>query len=375
MRALKHATKLLNDSLRERGHERTSLSHRRARAAAEQVLGRSRDVTDASIDELRLVHRGDCDVYQARAGSHRFVLHTGPEAIVGQLHDNLVRLEAIGGEGLPRAIGWAPPAAEGTDRTAVLVSTWLAGAELSARTFGSKPWSNLCHLLLRLHGLPAEGEPGPRRRPAHDPCLFPALAADLEEAVRTHRIPIPIDHLREHLGAMTEYANLHSGAFSVRPRLIHTDLSRSNVVVDGPRAGIVDWMDLGPGDYAYDLASLKFAMDSVRPRDSAKLLQQQAREYRAAFDDSSLERRMRFFLALPALVRANTYARHAASYPPGRAWRVRTCYLHSVAQWRSPLRLDGEDAGAPAVPTDHRPLPPGPPLRALFYLAANRRAV
>ena len=57
------------------------------------------------------------------------------------------------------------------------------------------------------------------------------------------------------------------------------------------------------------------------------------------------------------------------------ARRVRTCYLHSVAQWRSPLRLDGADAGAPAVPTDHQPLPPGPPLRALFYLAANRRAV
>jgi aminoglycoside phosphotransferase (APT) family kinase protein len=328
-----------------------------------------------SIDELRLIQRGECDVYRARAGSHDLILHAGAEVAVRQLYDNLLMLEQIDGEGLPRAIGWAPPTAGSSHGPAVLLTTMLEGVELSSRTFSPVAWDNLCRLLMRVHALPAEGEPVARRRPVHDAASFPALAAELEEAVRTHRLPIPLDRVRGHLDSIAEYTQIHSAAFEVRLMLIHTDLSRANVVIDGPRAGIVDWLDLGPGDYAYDLASLKFAMDSVRPRDSATLLQEHARLYQAFFDDSTLELRMRFFMALVGLVRAHSYALHTRPYPPGRAWRVRTCYLHSEAQWRSPLRLEGTDAGAPAVPTDHRPIPPTPPLRALYYMASNRRPI
>ena len=345
-----------------------------ARALAEQILGR-KGFTNASVDELRLIQHGECDVYRGRAGRHDLVLHMGAETVIRQLHDNLLMLEQIDEEGLPRAIGWAPIRNGSADGRAVVVTTLLAGVELTSRSFNPEAWSSLCRLLLRLHGLPADGEPHVRRRPVHDALSFPALAAQLEEAVRAHRLQIPLDRLRGHLESIAEYAQVHAAAFSVRPMLIHTDLSRSNVVVDGPRAGIVDWLDLGPGDYAYDLASLKFAMDSVRPSDSATLLRQQARLYRAVFDDSTLELRMRFFLALVGLVRAHSYARHAMPYPPGRAWRVRTCYLHSEAQWSSPLRLEGDQVGAPAVPTDHRALPPSAPLRALFYLASNRRSL
>jgi Ser/Thr protein kinase RdoA (MazF antagonist) len=284
-------------------------------------------------------------------------------------------LEQIDGEGLPRAIGWAAPAAGASHGPAVLVTTMLSGVELSTRTFSPAAWNNLCRLLLRLHSLPADGEPAVRHRPVHDAPSFSTLAAELEDAVRTHRLPIPLDRLRGYLDSIAEYTQIHSAAFEVRPRLIHTDLSRANVLIDGPKAGIVDWLDLGPGDYAYDLASLKFAMDSVHPRDSATLLQQLARLYQVVFDDSTLELRMRFFMALVGLVRAHSYALHTGPYPPGRAWRVCTCYLHSEAQWRSPLRLEGANAGAPAVPTDHRPLPPSKPLRALFYLASNRRPI
>ena len=344
-----------------------------ARAVAEQVLLHE-GFPQPSIDVLHLVQRGECDVYRARAGSHELVLHTGPEQVVEQLHDNLVTLEQIEGEGVPRVIGWtAPPDCE--HGPAVLITSLIAGLELSGRTFKREAWADLCDLLLRLHRLPAVAESSGRRRPVHDAASFPALAAQLEEAVQRHRLPIRLDRLRGHLSAMAEYARLHAAAFNVRPKLIHTDLSRANVLIDGPKAGIVDWLDLGPGDYAFDLASLKFAMDSVRPGDSAKLLKEQASLNRALFDDSTLELRMRFFLALVGLVRAHSYAHHARPYPPGRAWRVRTCYLHSEAQWRSPLRLEGPEVGAPAVMTDHRPLPPTPPLRALFYLASNRRSI
>jgi hypothetical protein len=344
-----------------------------ARAIAEQILlnGGCSD----PIEGLQLIQRGECDVYRARAGSHELVLHAGAEVAVHRLYDNLLMLEQIEVEGLPRAIGWAPPTAGSSHGPAVLITTKLEGVELSASTFSPPAFEDLCLLLLRLHSMPSDGEPDGRRRPLHDAATFPELAEELEDAVRTHRLQVPLDRLRRHLDAIAEYTQIHSDVFKVRPMLIHTDLSRANVLIDGPRAGIVDWLDLGPGDYAYDLASLKFAMDSVRPDVSAILLQRVARRYQILFDDSTLELRMRFFMALVGLVRAHSYALHTRPYPPGRTWRVRTCYLHSESQWRSPLRLEGAEAGAPAVPTDHRRLPPTPPLRALFYLASNRRQI
>lgn len=353
-------------------HERADAAF--ARGMAEQIL-MSRGFSDASVQEQRVMQRGECVVYRARAGRHDLALHVGAEAVISQLYDNLLTLEQIDGDGLPRAIGWAAMRARSADRLAVLVTTLRAGVELSGRSFSPAAWNDVCRILLSLHSLRADPEPAGRRRPVHDAPSFPALADELEKAVRMHRLPIPLDRLRGHLDRIGEYTQIHSSDFKVRPVMIHTDLSRSNVLIDGSKAGIVDWLDLGPGDYAYDLASLKFAMDSVRPRDSAALVQQHARLYRSVFDDNTLELRMRFFLALVGLVRAHSYAYHAKPYPAGRAWRVRTCYLHSEAQWRSPLHLEGSDAGAPATPTDHRPLPPTPPLRALYYMASNLRRI
>jgi hypothetical protein len=82
---------------------------------------------------------------------------------------------------------------------------------------------------------------------------------------------------------------------------------------------------------------------------------------------------MRFFLALPGLVHAYEYAGQTALFPAARAWRVRTCYLHSEAQWRSPLRLDGGAVGAPATRTPHWPDEMPAQLRGLYYLVAPKR--
>ena len=171
---------------------------------------------------------------------------------------------------------------------------------------------------------------------------------------------------------MANYVTEHSADFRVPPRLIHGDLNRSNVLVQGGRIGLIDWYDLGAGDYAFDLAMLKFMMDSVAPRLSSELLRRQVRDYSQRFDDPSLEMRMRFFLALPGLVHAFWYASRSSLFPAARAWRVRTCYLHSESQWRSPLRLHPA-GGAPAVPTEHWALRFPQPVRGMFYLLAPKR--
>jgi hypothetical protein len=136
---------------------------------------------------------------------------------------------------------------------------------------------------------------------------------------------------------------------------------------------VIDWSDLAAGDYAWDLAALKFTMDSVVPRASAELVRGLAREYRRDFDDDSLEIRLRFFLALCGLLSAFWYTNESALFPAARAWRVRTCYLHSEAQWNTPLRLDDTDSVPPVIRTEHWALRIPQPARGLFYLLAPKR--
>jgi len=136
--------------------------------------------------------------------------------------------------------------------------------------------------------------------------------------------------------------------------------------------GILDWADLGSGDYAFDLGMLKFMLDSVTPRSGATLIREQARGYRERFHDDGLELRLRFFLALAGLVHSFHACDDMDAFKPARAWRVRTSYLHSEAQWRSPLKLDGPTTGAPAVRTEQWALDIDQPLRGLVYLLAPK---
>jgi thiamine kinase-like enzyme len=166
---------------------------------------------------------------------------------------------------------------------------------------------------------------------------------------------------------MGEYLDRNASSFQIPDRLIHGDLKLDNMVTDGSSVGVLDWVECGRGDYAYDLALLKYSFDSIVPQMSAGLLREQAIEYRARLGDGALELRLRFFLALPGLVAALSFpSRRTAS----RAWRVRTCFLHSEAQWRDPLQLDRLPVGAPAVPTGYSPFAVRDPIRGLLHVLA-----
>src|SRR6202022_44860 len=100
-------------------------------------------------------------------------------------------------------------------------------------------------------------------------------------------LPIAPDRVRRHLGVMAGYLEANAKSFRVSARLIHGDLHRSNIVVSGSKIGLLDWGDLAGGDYAFDLASLKFVLDSVLPRSSVGFLRNQARRYRDQFQDGT----------------------------------------------------------------------------------------
>jgi hypothetical protein len=328
------------------------------------------------VEQVKFIHQHHTYVYLVHAGGDTYIAHATPgtSEYLSRVRDNLQRRQALQDDRIPRVLAWrhGGPDLPLDQRWALLVCNYLPGTELSPRTFTPQVWRDLCNLLFRVHVLPANGETqrGVTRR-VDDPSAFPAFAEML--VLQLAGLPLRIERVRRHLDAMADYVHAHGQAFQIAPRLIHGDLNRSNVVIENERAAVIDWSELGTGDYAYDLAMLKFAMDSVAPRVSSELLLGLARHYRADFGDETLELRLRFFLALPGLFHAFYYASQTALFKAARAWRVRTCYLHSEAQWASPLQLDGAPVGAPAVRTEHWVSQIPPPLRGLYYVVAPKR--
>lgn len=328
------------------------------------------------VDSVEFVSRHHTTVYRVRAAGATYVVHATPHTSedLGRIRSNLRLLEALSDDRIPRVLAFRNAGEEAplTERWALLVMTHIPGDELSSRSFGLRAWSSLCDLMMRVHALPA----GTSHKQATNNRVDDAAAfADFAETLLVHLrdLPLRVERVRAHLSALSDYLTRNASSFSICSRLIHGDINRENIRVDGERAGVIDWSDLGAGDYAYDLATLKFALDSVVPRSSTSLIGELARSYRNRFDDDTIELRLRFFLALPGLVSAFWYANESALFREARAWRVRTCYLHSEAQWKTPLRLDGAQLDSPVIRTEHWALRIPQPARGLFYLLAPKR--
>jgi aminoglycoside phosphotransferase (APT) family kinase protein len=324
-----------------------------------------------SIEQIRWDH---CDVYRIKSEAGGYIAHVTAESSeqLRRTRDNLDRLRPFALAGIPRALAWRDSkGAAGPGREwAILVSTEIAGAELSRHNFNRFVWADLKELLRQIHVMPVQGFESPRTSlPVHEPAAFAGVAEALQGLFGLLRVPLKAGRVRRHLEDMSEYLERNAAGFRVPQAAIHGDLNPSNIVSNGRRAGIVDWAELELGDYAYDLATLKFSLDSIAPKISSELLREQAIEYGAGFDDHTLELRLRFFMALPGLITALSLPSHRSA---ARAWRARTCFLHSEAQWRQPLRLAGLSVGAPAAPTGHYPWAVRDPLRGLAHVLAAR---
>lgn len=336
-----------------------------------------------SIEDIRLAYlhngqgasrwHGSKEVYRVRAGGKRYMVHVTPQSSeqLLRVRDNLRFLARLGDGRIPSVVAWRDSGPRPPGQCwAMMVCPELPGEELGPRTYSSTAWADLRDLLLKVHALPADGDLFSNNDADHARAF-----ADFAECLllRLDDLPLKVSRVRAHLEALADYVRVHASAFRISPRVIHGELNRANLLICGNRAAVIDWVEMGAGDYLYDLATLKFSMDSTVPRASAALLRDQARLYRRRFQDDTLELRMRFFLALPGLVHAFEYAGQTALFPAARAWRVRTCYLHSEAQWRSPLRLDGDSSGAPAARTAHWPDRLPSQVRGLYYLLALKR--
>jgi aminoglycoside phosphotransferase (APT) family kinase protein len=327
-----------------------------------------------AIHSVEFIQRNHTDVYRVRAERGTLIAHATSDgkSYLKRVRANLDLLAPLQDSRIPRVLAWQSAGALPGRDWAVLVYEEIPGEKVSRRNFSSAAWEGLAECLARVHALDFEGQhpTGPVAN-GHDPSNFGAFAATL--LLRMGDLPIGQGRVRVLLDQMAEFLNRHQGEFQVPPRMIHGDLDRKNIVASRAGMGILDWADLGTGDYAFDLGMLKFMLDSVSPGSGAALIRAQARTYRERFHDDTLELRLRFFVALASLVHAFHACDDMDSFKPARAWRVRTSYLHSEAQWRSPLKLDGTTTGAPAVRTEQWALDIEQPLRGLVYLLAPKR--
>ena len=324
----------------------------------------------APVQRLEFLGRSHADVYRVVAGGRSFIAHATPGGTeyLKRLRANLGIVAVLNDERIPREVGWRKSNAD----WAVMMCPEIAGEELNRANATDAVLRSLGELLARLHSIEDAGQQNNRFfGRVNDPAAFDAFGESL--LLRIADLPIRSGRVRDHLRAMSAYLAEHVAEFQVPGRLIHGDLHRSNIVSTGWSIGLLDWGDLTAGDYAFDLGTLKFVLDAVAPRKGTQYIRALAREYRQRFNDGSLEVRLRFFLALAGLVRAFNNADDRSAFRPGRAWRVRACYLHSESQWRQPLRLDVEEAGAATTRTEDWALDMKQPFRGLFYLLAPRR--
>jgi Ser/Thr protein kinase RdoA (MazF antagonist) len=308
-------------------------------------------------------------VYRVKIGGEGFIVHLDRRGgdYLRRLRRNLDQVSELADGMIPQVVAWS-----NHGDSAVLICREIQGSELNRANATPDVLKTLAGALFSLHSLPVlTDEPRSTAATIDDPAAFPGFVEQF--LARIADLPIRTSRVRRHLDQMAGYLRDHADDFQVTPRLIHGDLHRSNIVVAGSRVGLLDWADLTAGDYAYDLATLKFVLDSVVPKQSAEFIRSRARAYRERFSDTTLEVRLRYFLALAGLVRGFHCAGDHISLRPGRAWRVRACYLHSEAQWQSPLRLDGAAVGGPAVRHEDWAVDMRQPFRGLFYLLAPKR--
>jgi aminoglycoside phosphotransferase (APT) family kinase protein len=311
----------------------------------------------ATIHDVHFLQRGLFDTYAVEAAGERFVAQlsrdgTGSLIRLKRNLGTLRRLERT--HQLPALLAWRQGDDTDLEPWAMAITSYIPGDELRPSTLNRESWTSLCELMEAVHRLPAEDHRRHRLTRASDgPAAWEDVARELAKQIPKMGWPASAIDIRPELRDIDRFLDSHGPAFEIAPRFIHGDLSRANIRMSNGVAGLVDWADGGYGDYAYDLGCLKFALDSVAPRSSPKLIQELARRYRRSFADESLELRLTFYLAFTGLVRALAYAMAPATFSFTRAMRVRACLLHSLAQWRSPLRLDGQRTGAPAAVTDH----------------------
>lgn len=296
-----------------------------------------------SARSFEFLHHNHTDVYRVRARGQSFIAHasSGSKAYLRRVRNNLERLADLEDGGIPKVVAWRVsnggilPGYE----WAILVYEELDGRALSPANFSARAWNSLADLLQRVHDLDgdAEGSTAPVFRHG-EASAFSAFSQAL--LVRIANLPLRLERVVSQLDEMADYAASHADSFRIQPRLIHGDLDSTNIIVGPNRIGLLDWGAMGTGDYAFDLATLRFVLDSVARRVAQRLVSDLAERYATRFHDDALDTRFRFYAPLAGLVKAYEIAGDTAEDPLSRTRQVWSRFLYAESLWRHSQVLD-----------------------------------
>ena len=114
-----------------------------------------------------------------------------------------------------------------------------------------------------------------------------------------------------------QYLKSSSATLRVSGSLLHNDLWWDNIIIAKDDVYLVDWESMRVGDYAEDLAFMRVMIDFKPAYDSKRIFWKTARDetvanrffaniiemYEHAFEDETLDERLRFYLVLQSLRR------------------------------------------------------------------------
>jgi aminoglycoside phosphotransferase (APT) family kinase protein len=292
---------------------------------------------------FEFVHHNHTDIYRVRAGGRSFIAHAswGNKAYLRRVRKNLERLADLEDDRIPNVVGWrvSNGGVLPDYEWAVLVYEELQGRALSSANFSARAWNNLADLLQRVHQLDGDAERSTAPVFRHgEAAAFSAFSQAL--LLRINDLPLRVDRVVSQLYELGDYATKHAASFRAEPRLIHGDLDRTNIIVAPGGVGLLDWAAMGTGDYAFDLAMLRFVLDSAAPRVAQRLLAELAGRYRTRFQDDTLEIRLRFYVPLAGLVKAYEAAGDTRQDPECRARQAWARFLYAESLWRHSQPLE-----------------------------------
>jgi len=274
--------------------------------------------------------RAGFDLYHADAAGRRVLVKVGPQPRLTREAENLRRAGAVVGNLAPALLGFAATA----DDDALLIMQYVAGVNLEPGGLTPAIWNGLVDGLMKLHGNPVGG--APTCAPLAED--FVTLSVGQERYASLPRLrPLLRDAARRVAGLNAEAALAlfdglsnhvvgHQAVFQCSPRLVHADLWPENVLVNGSRCWLVDWVWLKYSDYALDLANLKLILDWVWPPWTAQLaFERLLQRYARAFDDPGLIARIGVLLPIVSLIHLVQFGQEGFEDPYNAA-AMRACF-------------------------------------------------
>ena len=116
---------------------------------------------------------------------------------------------------------------------------------------------------------------------------------------------IPIDRSHKHLDDLRKYY-FEKKIYDFRKTIIHGDLWWDNILVDGGKIKIIDWLEASVNDYCRDIAQLKIGIlnELLNKHQSKYFFKKILNEYKEKFKDETIYDRIKYYLPLMYLEEA-----------------------------------------------------------------------